>query len=511
MTDYARRMSELFRGNQRAHGTYTREEKTPGKVKSVIKKTASTVRDPPTVDLWQQHLDGSRPIGIIPIDSSSECHWAVIDVDRYDVDHMSLVMTLARLKIPMVVCKSKSGGAHLFIFMREPVHAEMVVSKMREIAGILGFGDCEIFPKQTVVLEDRGDVGNWLNMPYFDVERGTRYAVTPDGRGMSLERFLEMAEPMRLTEEQFLGLRFSALSSDADLADGPPCLQYMCGTGIPQGQKNNTMFALGVLAKKMRSEGWEQFLDSWNQKYVDSPKLTSEEMIDLQKRLRKKEYFYRCKDQPLVSHCDSKTCRSRKFGVGEASAPDITSISVLDTTPPLFFVCLTNGGTVECTADDMISSRAFQRVALTQLRVFLPLFKQEQWQTRMHECLEQAVVIEAPREVSTTGAFEDHLAQFCTDRHAAQARDEILLGKPWLDDETQMYFFRLSDLMQYLERVKFREFGRNQIAMRIKDMGGKDHFFVLRGQGTRTWAIPRSSFSVQTESHSVPRSEESPV
>jgi len=511
VTTTAERMFRLFMGHTGGHGTYSQEEKTPGKAKSVIKKSARTLRDPPTPLLWQKHLDGSRPLGIVPVNGDGMCFWGVIDVDKYDLDHTAIVKQLAKLSLPLVVCRSKSGGAHVFMFLREPVSAEQLISRLKEIAGVLGFGDCEIFPKQTEILEDRGDLGNWLNMPYFDAEKGTRYAVTEDGRGMSLDRFLDYAESKQLTADEFTKTVPQVLTKDADLQDAPPCLQYMCGMGIPEGSKNNTVFALGVLAKKMRPEGWEALLDSWNQKYVNQPALTSDEMMMIMRSLRKKDYSYRCKDQPLVNHCDSKACRLRRYGVGAAATPDISSISILDTQPPLFFVCLTSGGTVECATDDIISSRSFQRAALEQLRTMLPLYKQEEWQNRIQECLDQAVIIEAPREVSSTGALKELFEQFCTDRHAAQEKDEILLGKPWLDDELHRYYFRLTDFLGHLEKNKFRDFTRAQIVSRIRELGGGHGFFNIKGKGVNVWWLPQSAFSIQTESFSTPRAEESSI
>jgi hypothetical protein len=356
----------------------------------------------------------------------------------------------------------------------------------------LGYGDSEIFPKQTTISEERGNVGNWLNMPYFDADKTVRYAVGPEGRGMSLPAFLDYAFKLRITEEEFRSLSPMGTTL-AEMEHAPPCLQHLCKIGIAEGSKNNTMFSMGVLAKKMQPEGWEALLDVWNQRYVLKPALTSEEMATIVKSLRKKDYFYRCNEQPLVSHCDKRTCRLQKFGIGASVAPEISSVSVLDTQPPLFFVCLSSGGTVECTTEDLISSRNFQKAALSQMRVLLPMYKADAWQLRIQQCLEEAVVIEAPREVSTTGAMEDLMAQFLTDRFAARDRDEILLGKPWLDDEEKMYTFRLRDLTDHLDRHKFREMTRSQIVSRIREMGGLHGFFNIRGIGVNVWRIPQDA------------------
>lgn len=162
-------------------------------------------------------------------------------------------------------------------------------------------------------------------------------------------------------------------------------------------------------------------------------------------------------------------------------------------------------------AQDILSSRAFQVVALEQLQVMLPLYKQDAWLQRMQVCLENATKIEAPPDAGVTGAFQGILEEFCTDRFRAQDRDEILLGKPFHDEERGQYWFRMEDLQAHLGRVKFRELTRPQIYERIRRLGGGKHFFNLKGKGVNLWWVPATVFEVQTEPHAVPRVEESPI
>ncbi len=510
MRDVAERMRQLFRGHENAHGTYDKEDRSHGKVKVEIKKTAKTLRSPPTTELWEQHLLGERALGIVPISEEGVCYWGVIDVDTYTVSHQEIAARLEQLGIPMIVCRSKSGGAHIFVFLSEPVPAAEMRTKLQEIASSLGYGQSEIFPKQSEVLSDRGDVGNWLNMPYFRADGGDRYAVSSKGKGLSVDRFLDLGEASRLTVEGFLSLTTRSASEDEDLRDGPPCLQYLAGTGVAEGGRNNALFAFGVLAKKKYPDNWEPVLERWNHKFIQ-PALSSDEVQIILKSLRKKDYSYKCKDSPLCNHCDASACRLRPHGVGQASSPDIASISILETEPPIFFVSLSSGGTVECTANDILSSRAFQLVALEQLKVLLPLYKQDAWLQRMQVCLESATLIEAPPEAGVTGAFMSTLEDFCTDKYAARERDEILLGKPYLDEESGRIWFRMDDLVSHLNRVKFRELTRGQVYDRIRKAGGGTRFWNLKGKGVNLWWMPADAFQVQTEPHSVPRVEESPI
>jgi hypothetical protein len=198
----------LFAGAERSHGTYVEEDAEPGG-KRTIKRTATTTRSPVTLALWQQHIAGTKPLGVVPIREDDACMWGAVDVDDYTIVVAELAAEVVKAGIPAVVCRTKSGGAHVYLFFSEPIPAAEVVPRLRELAAALGHGDSEIFPKQTTVLQERGDLGSWLNMPYYGGDATTRHAVRPDGRGVTAAAFLELAESVRLSRRGLSDLRLS--------------------------------------------------------------------------------------------------------------------------------------------------------------------------------------------------------------------------------------------------------------------------------------------------------------
>ena len=104
-----------------------------------------------------------------------------------------LIKNILEKKLPLVVCKSKSGGAHVFLFVKESCTAKEMQMKLTEIAAWLGYGDSEIFPKQ-IELNQRG-TGNFLNLPYNHPEYPTRYALDDLGNALdTLELFIKLYE-----------------------------------------------------------------------------------------------------------------------------------------------------------------------------------------------------------------------------------------------------------------------------------------------------------------------------
>ena len=154
----------IFEGLDVAYGQHRSDgERADGKQegKSYI------VRNEVTDKLWENHLKGEGPsLGIIPIRADNTVIWGCIDIDTYPLNHKKLIHKIRQLQFPLIHCKSKSGGAHLFLFMENPISAKIMRSKLRAISSTLGYSSAEIFPKQSSILIEKGDLGNFLNLPY---------------------------------------------------------------------------------------------------------------------------------------------------------------------------------------------------------------------------------------------------------------------------------------------------------------------------------------------------------
>ena len=111
------KFKQIFEGLKIAYGQYQKGDrgengKQGGK--------AFIVRGNVTDDLWEKHLKGEGPaLGIIPITENNTCRWGCIDIDQYNFNHLDLINNIRKLKLPLIVCRSKSGGAHVFLFTKE--------------------------------------------------------------------------------------------------------------------------------------------------------------------------------------------------------------------------------------------------------------------------------------------------------------------------------------------------------------------------------------------------------
>jgi len=148
-------------------------------------------------------LTGNLGLGVFPLRDDGTVRFAAIDLDIYPIDPKPVLDEVRRLELPLIPCRSKSGGVHWFVFFSDDVPASLARRTLRNWAAALGHKDSEIFPKQDR-LDTRTPDGSWLNMPYFGGFKGycLRYAYGPDGTAMTIEEFLDAAERSRISLEQ---------------------------------------------------------------------------------------------------------------------------------------------------------------------------------------------------------------------------------------------------------------------------------------------------------------------
>ena len=299
------KFKKIFEGSSNAYGqtrkTDEYDDRGKHKTRSIIKK------DPVTEKMWIDHLKGVDPaLGIIPINEDSKCKWACIDIDVYTLNHKELIDKITTKNLPLTVFRSKSGGAHVFIFTKEFAPAALFRNKLQDIAANIGYARAEIFPKQNHIKKERGDVGSFLNLPYHKADQTLRYAFKKDGTAMTVEEFFEHYDNVVLTEEELVALTIKEekIKEDDLLKGSPPCLKMLAKEGIPNGKRNNAMYNFGIYCKKRFPDTWDTEIFEYNKKFCQPP-LDKKEMDVLIKSITGKDYQYKCKDEPIVSFCNS--------------------------------------------------------------------------------------------------------------------------------------------------------------------------------------------------------------
>lgn len=479
-----RRFHDRFRGLVRAHGIYTIAKHDAAKNKVIGR--AKTVAEPVTVDVWADHLAGRVGLGIVPIDDNAQSRFGAIDVDIYDLDFKAVENSIRKLSFPLILCRTKSGGVHLYLFTSEPVSAKLIRDKLMEFAVALGFPGVEIFPKQIQLAND-DDTGNWINVPYFNVAKTDRWAFYK-GKQLSAEKFLDLADKIAVDAA---ALEKINAPGNGLLDGGPPCLQHLARAGFPEGTRNNGLFNLGVYCRLYFGDDWETELDKMNREYM-APPLSSNETQTIIKSLKRKKYFYKCNDQPISSVCNRAICLNRKHGVGgNADDPGVVfgGLVKLDTRPPTWIVDV-NGIRVELNdTADLIAQDRFRVLCIERLNILPNKVTAKSWEKIVQQMLERLEIVDAPDDAGPIGQFMSLVETFTSERGMAKDRDELILGKPWLN--RGRVYFRSADLLRYLEQQRFYEIRNARRAWAILREHGAEHGqFQIKGKCVRVWHIP---------------------
>jgi len=464
------RFLALFRSNGTSYGRYPRSGKPST---NTAQYELSHARD---------HLAGKMGLGLVPITESNECYWGAIDIDCHgedeEIDIAAVYEKAQANALPVSVCRSKSGGVHVYVFMSEPVEAKTMRAVLRSYAEKIGYLNSEIFPKQATVTDREGKsrLGNWINLPYFDHENTNRWCFL--GKQVSLEFFLDHAESTRVSAKEFSD------GATGDHSEAPPCVQQMIYGKLPKGYRNEGMFAISTYMKKAYPEDWKHRIKDVNSISLEEP-LQSRELETIIGSVGRRDYKYRCKESPCRDFCSAKICLTRKFGIEESESPKhdeeagvrdlaIESITKVETDPPVYFVDV-NGVRIKVNAGTLTSPAAMHVAVVEQANMVTFPIKPKDYMLMLAAAMKSMVIEKAPDEASPSGLVRTRLAAFAA--RASEEREHVLHNNPVKvkEDEDTVVYFKAEAFIDYLRKTKSSD-------LRL----GPDLWAALRAAGVTT-------------------------
>lgn len=474
------RFASLFRGNGRSFGQFL-----PGQSSA---KNSFTVHEQYDMAHMEAHLSGVRGLGLVPIMDDNFCWFGAIDIDAHgdaeDIDLVELEREVRDNDFPLTVCRSKSGGAHLYLFGNEPIRASVIRSTLAKWATALGHRGVEIFPKQEHLPADKDtgeqQKGNWLNLAWFDAESPDclRYTVE-GGKRIGFEHFLDVAESRKVSGVHLLE------KAESQHAEAPPCIQRMISDGVGKGHRNEAMYNMVVYLKQAFPETYKDRAHDMNVKIFDEPMSHSEAQKVINSAGRR-DYRYKCKEEPCRSLCRSFDCVTRKYGItpdekGEmdmGKPPEFGQLEKYMTTPVRWALTV-DGARLNLTTQQLMDFKQVREAIADTLTRLVPPMKNDRWQALLFKLMESAILLEAPEEATLEGQVKGRLIQFLSkgdldsDGSDIQDRESILHGSPVVQakDGKRLVYFRGQDFLDYLKK------------QRIDDVKGPNLWIILREQG----------------------------
>jgi hypothetical protein len=479
----AKRFMTLFAGLPRAYGLYVIDSTS---AKGKKQGSASTLQREVTEELWQQHLDGKIQIGIVPIRDDATCVFGAIDIDDYKLDHGALEKKINKNKLPLVMVRSKSGGAHLYLFSKKEIAAPELRETLSDYAAQLGYANVEIFPKQNR-LASLDDTGNWINMPYCGGDNSDRHALI-DSKALNISQFFEYAAKKMVDPK-----KLKRISDDTPeiLSEAPPCLVTLSAQGLPEGTRNSSLFNFGVYVRKRWPDDWPERLREINQQFL-SPALEEFELNQIVTHLERKEYSYTCKDKPLSGVCQKSLCIKRKYGIGPADAQEffgigIANITRLETQEPQYYADF-NGKRISFTADMINNQRTFRGLLIKQVNeAFMPM-PEQRWAQFIITVLNQAQIAEAPPETRQNAELFGWLEDYCVEQVPAREWVDVIDGQV-LTNNGRMHF-RPSKWVQSVFREHRVRPKLEEAYKALLPNGLESADIEINGKRYRVWSIP---------------------
>lgn len=466
------------------------------------------------------HLAGKSSVGASPIMDDGTCSWAALDLDDHDSDDdvqlAPLDQKVQLAHLPLILCRSKSGSAHAYLFLARPLKAAWIRGVMARWATMIGWGGCEIFPKQAMLTPGKSGAdryGSAINFPYQNVANTKRFAFRA-GKILTLDQFLETAEKLAATETD---LKHLAL---ADHPQAPPCVQRMMTEGVEAGQRNEGLYNAVVYFKKAFPDAIDEHAREFNNTAFAKPLAKAEASRTVASASRT-DCFYRCHEEPIHSLCDKDACLKRKFGVSRdeydavaaaQSIPPFSNLVKYLSEPVKWEVDIDGKKVVGLLTRDLLEWRTMQRMIAERLMKVVPLIKDQEWHRILQPLMETARLIEAPDDASVAGLVRERLREFalrCDTTSRGETTDErkaLLRGMPVVQviDGERTIVFRGRDFVTYLKRARAEELKGIDLWFAVKNMGVGYIKMRVADTNINVWYIPISVI-LETEAAHIER------
>jgi hypothetical protein len=301
---------------------------------------------------------------------------------------------------------------------------------------------------------ERGDTGNFLNLPYYNNTKGLRYAFDDNGDALTLEQFYIAYDKYSCTRGDVEGIQITTEKREEAFPLGPPCLNKLASIGFGQGSRNNALFNIAVFYKQSQPDTWEDKIVEANLKHMDPP-LSNNEVQQLIKSVNRKGYDkYRCKDAPINSVCQSGLCRTKRFGVGygEEEMPVLGSLTKYTSNPPQWFLDV-GEARIELKTEQLYSPNLFALACLDQANLIVPIPKPKDWKQHfLKPMMTNLQEVEPLESLDPTNELTGLLQDWTTNRQSARTLDDIFNKLPYTDDKREFTYFRMEDFYSFLKK-----------------------------------------------------------
>ena len=496
----------IFEGLSSAYGQFRKDN---NRLAVKVEGKSFIEKKPVTKELWQNHLNGTGPnLGVFPLTREGTCKWGAIDIDVNNFDYEDLLNRIRKQKLPLIMFRSKSGRAHVYMFMKDFTPAQEVQLVMNKFAAKLGLGDMldRIYPMQISL--GKNDFGSWLNMPYYNQEETSTCAYKDNFDGATIEEFFEMYDKyvqtdlsQHLVEEVKQNIKKPKEKTLEDflLPCTKNCLK-LNNNKIPDENRNDYLLHMYTWSMRAVEKGVkkipeyskmdaETLLKYFNQEYMARP-VEEKEIQNTIFKSKDKEYKYLCKKPTITKYCDSSACTRHLCGITPLDAEKLVKatqalgkITRYLSEPPIFFESVDvkneNGSgykriRIEMQGEDIINKQKWLNKLANQgyfPHISLHEQKSSDFLVMQYERLENCLNEAADEEASEDFEFKSIIYSFVNKMTVSYNKEDLLKNACYVNKDTHELDFKLPSLMEYLKSNHIK-IPANQLTLKLKKIMG---------------------------------------
>lgn len=470
--DHAGDFFKLFSGNRSFYVEHIFDIDEKKKKKSDKVASEAYFKDGEvTEELYLAHLSGRKGLGICPIDEENKTSFGVIDIDSYGVSYENLVNNIYEYSIPLFPFRTKSGGLHLYLFLKKPVAARSMIDALEKVCATFGLKETyqvngktkvEIIPKQARLAA--GGHGATITIPYFRCTSPKSYMYGLNMSEMSAE---SAVKAIRIGATSIAELE--ATLKELPYSDAPRCIQtILLGPSLEENSgRNNFLYSCAVYLKKKHGDNFYPQLKEIN----ESLKVPQDETATKKtyESVKNNEFNYKCHDIPCEQFCNKGECAKREFGIGKEKGHftglDYGKLTRYKAEEPYYvweLKCIDDAEekrkkvTFKSSAQ-LTDQRYFSSVCIDQLNFAPVTLSDVEFKKILNTCLSKVEekAIGADSDTSTAAeirsAFYEYLSQKQTRREMPY---QIKLGLVYVDGDK--YYFTHKGFSEYLDVVKLK-------------------------------------------------------
>jgi hypothetical protein len=356
-----------------------------------------------------------------------------------------------------------------------------------------------------------------LNVPYFQGDETTRYAVKKNGLSMSLPEFLDLAEESALTPAQLVALEppparpTSARPPGDDLT--PDEFEKMLARWLrelseaPHGKRDDKLMQVardvgrcsGVITIDKPAAEWQARV-VWRK--LDKNDQEFDQQWEHNVKWGEKEG-----NPPRLSGGDG----------GGGRLPDIDRIVVLvGGEEDEWRLTLRGWGDITLPVREVMHFYTFNVKCAARLGAIFDQMKQDTWYQKLRDARDQATFEQIPEAETPEYEMRELLRVFLTDKYRADTLEEILLGKPYLDEDEGRRYFQFKDFQKFLLRMdsSFGKLKPNVAGRWVRRAIGKENLIetkkMIKGKAIKVYYVPAEIVDATPELP-LPKAEKPPI